>query len=85
MEEGVLVTDHKQDTTPNIPASKRLQICRSCPLFMADISICNPNLWFNPATFETSKKAKAGFVRGCGCLLTRKVKQKSSHCHAGLW
>lgn len=81
----MIVADHKQTEPANKTAGERLKICNSCPLFLPNEMVCNPGLWFNPSTWETSKRAKAGFIKGCGCLISRKVKQKSSHCHAGLW
>lgn len=84
MEQGVIVTDHVEAEKP-VSANERLAICKQCPLFIADSMICNPGLWMNPETLATSHKAKAGYVKGCGCLISRKVKQGSSHCHAGRW
>lgn len=84
MDEGILIAEHKEDKHVNF-AEERLNICYACPLFIKEDKVCNPHLWMNPSTLETSKKAKAGFVRGCGCLISRKVKQKGSHCHLGLW
>lgn len=84
MEEGLLISD-KQDTKPNMDANQRLAICRQCPLFLHDQKVCNPYLWMNPTTREISKKEKAGFIKGCGCLISRKAMQPGSHCHLGLW
>lgn len=90
MEEGILTNDDYSSIDPvnlhdNYSVSDRLHICMDCPLYVKDMEVCNPNLYLNPATNETSRKYKKGFVRGCGCLITAKVKHKTSHCHLGKW
>ena len=85
MEEGLLMSDNGAVKGKKLDASGRLMICRSCPLFIEDVEVCDPNLWLNPLTGEVSRKAKAGYTKGCGCLLTRKVRQTGSHCHVGKW
>ena len=64
---------------------EREEICRSCPIFAKARGICNPNLWLNPNTNETSDRAKAGYIRGCGCSVFIKMKNLSNHCVAGKW
>ncbi len=85
MEEGLLTANKKPKSYPKFNPDKRLDICESCPLFVSDTGVCNPGLWMNPNSMETSHKAKAGYVKGCGCLITRKIRQPNSHCHLGRW
>lgn len=66
----------------------RLQICKDCPLYTKNSfgwDVCNPNLYFNPETSETSKKKKSGFVNGCGCKLSSLISNENNHCHANKW
>lgn len=62
---------------------ERIQICRNCKLLMETKlfgAICNPNIYLNPITNETSSTAKAGFKNGCGCVLSSKCRVKEVHC-----
>lgn len=34
---------------------------------------------------EKSNKPKKGFIKGCGCALSFKIKNINSKCIAGLW
>ncbi len=84
MEEGVLIAN--KEVSPKKHFSKeRLEICKECPLFIRDTQVCNPYLWMHPKTRETSSTQKPEFIKGCGCLISRKVLQAGSHCHLGLW
>lgn len=85
MDEGVLISTKEPSDNFQKLFSKRLNICKSCPLYMKEREVCNPNLWVNPITKESSKSAKRGYVKGCGCLIPRKAAQPTSHCNAGLW
>jgi len=84
MEEGILIAE-KTVPVKRFNASERLAICNKCPLYIKDHEVCNPYLWMNPSTKETSSVKKSGYMKGCGCLITRKARQPSSHCHLGLW
>lgn len=84
MEEGILVAETQQ-TVPKHTAQERLAICGKCPLFIRDSEVCNPGKWMNPTTREVSTRSKTGFIKGCGCLISRKARQPGSHCHLGLW
>lgn len=84
MEEGVLIAEAEVSDKP-FDSSQRLRICQECPLFLHDTEVCNPYLWMNPETGETSEKAKAGYTKGCGCLISKKARQPGSHCHFGKW
>ncbi len=63
--------------------SIREKICNECPLKVNNT--CNPSLWLNPETFETSDVRKDGFISGCGCRLSAKQKSKGSRCPANFW
>ena len=64
---------------------KREKICRKCPIFNPVNQTCNPKLYLNPDTDEISTSPKQGFVRGCGCLILKKLRIQSSKCIAGKW
>jgi len=61
----------------------RILICRTCPLIKNDLifgEICNPSLYVNPSTLETSNRPKKNFVSGCGCILRSKLRVKDETC-----
>ena len=62
---------------------ERLEICNKCPIY--NNGRCNSNLWINPNTDEVSTYAKIGYIRGCNCLMSVKVKNQNNHCIAGKW
>ena len=64
---------------------ERWRICEECPIYNPNGKICNPKLWLNPDTNEVSTHAKSGYIQGCGCSLTFKIKNLSNHCIAGKW
>ena len=67
---------------------ERMAICKACPLFKEDEywgPKCNPGLYLNPDTNETSRFAHAGWVKGCGCVLKLKTKQPNAKCVARKW
>lgn len=66
----------------------RLEICEKCPLGLKSPAglICNQNLWINTEDKETtSESRKPGYVRGCGCNITRKAKISFAKCIVGKW
>ena len=65
--------------------NKRREICESCPIYNPTRAICNPKLWLNPNTNDVSTMAKAGYIRGCGCSVLIKMRNKNNHCIAGKW
>lgn len=65
--------------------TERLQICKRCPIFKPSDETCNSNLWINPNTDEISDTAKPNYIRGCGCKVMIKMRNKNSHCIAGKW
>lgn len=64
-------------------SKERLVICKSCPLY--NNGICNQRLFLNPITNDVSVKAKAGYISGCGCVCSHKVKFEYEHCPAKKW
>lgn len=85
MEEDLIVMSPRGDGPPKDMTAERLSICGQCPLFIHDSEVCNPSLWLDVSTGEVSRVEKAGYRRGCGCLISRKARQPGSHCHLGLW
>lgn len=65
---------------------ERIKVCRLCKLYYVDRifgEICNPRVYINPNTNETSKKEKPGFVHGCGCSLNSKCRVPQAKCPIG--
>lgn len=65
--------------------NKRMEICKSCPIFKPSDKTCNSKLWINPDTDEVSITPKSRFIRGCGCHLEFKTRSPYNHCIAGKW
>lgn len=63
----------------------RMRICNECPIYSPSNGRCNSRLWINPETDEVSTKPKAGFIRGCNCVVRVKMKNLNAHCVAGKW
>lgn len=66
----------------------RIKICRECPLIKRDSifgEICNPSLYCNPKTNETSNKPRLGFYNGCGCVLRSKTRVQDAKCPLHKW
>lgn len=67
-------------------SKERLKICYECPLYSDKLGgLCNNKLWLNKKTGDVSLYQKDGYIRGCGCVLDRKVKNINSKCPAGKW
>ena len=64
---------------------ERRNICNECPIYNPSRGTCNPKLWVNPDTNEVSTTPKSGFIRGCGCIVSVKMKNMTNHCVAGKW
>lgn len=64
---------------------ERLKICKECPIYSPIAGRCNSKLWINPNTNDVSTHAKAGYIRGCNCLIKIKAKNSNNHCIAGKW
>lgn len=68
--------------------NERIKICNTCKLRTINKvfgAICNPNLYLNPTTNETSFNSKPGFKSGCGCVLNSKTRVKEAKCPLGKW
>ena len=65
--------------------TKRTRICRACPICDQENEICNAHLYLNPKNNDVSTKPKPGYLKGCGCHLQWKIKNKNSHCPCGKW
>lgn len=86
MDGSVLMTDKKPvKSKTGFNYNDRLAICNECPLFIKDIQVCNPDLYLNIETGKTARMQLKGYKRGCGCLISRKARNVSSHCHLGKW
>lgn len=64
---------------------QRMEICESCPIYSPVKAQCNPRLYLNPDTDDVSTTAKPGYIRGCGCYVKVKMRNKNNHCIAGKW
>jgi len=84
MKASQIVRAHiKEALNQGLPLSEaRMKICRTCPLFDQGVfgPICNPNLYLNPITNETSYIVKQGFTKGCGCRLNAKTRIEDAEC-----
>ena len=71
--------------------AERKPICDKCKLKTISTilgiktEICNPDLYLNPKTNETSKYYKEGYYSGCGCRLEASTRVKDKECPAGKW
>lgn len=65
--------------------NRRQEICNHCPIHLEKDNICDAYSYLNPKTMEKSNKPKKGFIKGCGCALSFKIKNINSKCIAGLW
>ena len=65
--------------------TERTRICRHCPICDNENEICNANLYLNPETDDVSINPKSGYIKGCGCHLKFKIKNKKSFCPCGKW
>lgn len=67
---------------------KRIKICKECPLYKKDNIlgyICNPDLYVNIKTGDTSEDYKPNYVNGCGCRLSASTRVKDKRCPLGKW
>ena len=46
---------------------------------------CNSKLWLNPETNDVSREKKDGYVKGCGCRISAKIRVSAERCPAGKW
>lgn len=61
----------------------RLEICKKCPIYSN--GICSNNLYLNPLNGDISTKSKKGYIKGCGCLVSKKAKIEYEKCIIGKW
>lgn len=47
--------------------------------------ICQADLYLNPETNDVSTSPKKDYIKGCGCVLVRKVVKEFNHCPAKKW
>lgn len=66
-----------------LSTEQRLAICAKCPIYSR--GRCNSKLWIHPDTNEISTFPKAGYVRGCNCIMKVKASNSFNHCVAGKW
>ena len=67
---------------------KSLAIWKECPLYKETPMgpICNPRLYINEDNkTDYSDRPKIGYRKGCGCVLSRKVKLPHAKCIVGRW
>lgn len=66
--------------------SKRLEICKSCPLYKETSkgAICNSKKYMN-SEGEWSYFKKEGFKPGCGCFIDRKIQELTNKCPHEKW
>jgi len=67
--------------------NERMSICKQCPLYKETKfgPICNPDLYINPTTQETSNLPIHGWVKGCSCRLNAKTRSPKSKCIINKW
>lgn len=68
--------------------NKRMPICKKCPLFTDDVIFhgkCDAKKYYNPQTGEISTLPSKGFINGCGCVCSKKVRVKSAKCVLDRW
>lgn len=69
-------------------AEERLKICKKCPLMRDDLQYgptCDNTRYMNVKTGEVSRIPHTGWIRGCACRLSWKVKNPSARCVANKW
>lgn len=65
---------------------KRVKTCEKCPLYSEKYGgYCNPKLWINPNTNQISEIEMLGWIKGCGCRIRAKARNKNNHCILNKW
>lgn len=67
---------------------ERMAICKKCGLYKETPGgpICNPKLYISKEDKESiSFTPRIGYVRGCGCMLTKRNRLSGAKCVCGLW
>lgn len=67
-------------------ASKRLEICKTCPLYTEKKSgaICDSKKYMN-SDGDWSYFKKPGYRPGCSCLIMHKIPVVTNNCPHGKW
>lgn len=65
--------------------AERTKLCEKCPICDLDKWVCNGNLYLNPKTNDVSIEPKEGYIKGCGCLLKKKIPDSIKRCPVGKW
>lgn len=66
--------------------NERVKLCEQCPLYLNKYGgYCNPKIWYNPDTGQTSDIEMIGWVRGCGCRIRAKARLEDNHCVLNKW
>ena len=60
-----------------------MDTCNACPI--NSFGVCSSALYVNPHTDEIRTTSTEGFYRGCGCLISSKIKNPNKSCPAGKW
>ena len=67
-------------------ATKRLEICKKCPLYTENTSgaICDSKKYMN-SEGDWSYFKKEGYRSGCGCFLPNKIQGLTNKCPHNKW
>lgn len=65
--------------------NRRRELCNHCGIYDSEKDICSGSLYLNPENNNVSDKPKDGYIKGCGCLLKRKIPNINRHCPAHKW
>lgn len=65
--------------------SKRRELCNHCGIYDSEKDLCSGLLYLNPKNNDVSTKPREGYIKGCGCLLSRKIPNIDKHCPAHKW
>lgn len=68
-------------------SNKRLKICMKCPLYKKTPvgPICNSSLYISKDGKDVVNYGKEGYVKGCGCNLSKKVRLSNAKCIIRKW
>lgn len=67
--------------------SKRLEICKACPLYKEGPygATCNRSKYISSDGKDWSWMKKPGYVKGCGCSISSKISNPNNKCIVGKW
>lgn len=67
-------------------SKKRIDICKQCPLYKNVLGgVCDSSKYINPETEETSTIPLYGWIRGCGCIVSKRARFENNKCVIGKW